>query len=588
MLFGHTMWGIRLFDCIWQTICGLLIYFIARYKLKRKWALASAGLYLLAYFSFGYWHTAHVGSFLLPCVLMSVLLHEHANRSNRSWLPLFLSGLWMGLSPWFKPTSLAFVVGLFTWTTIEHWDSQKGPLKRLLIRWAVLGIGVLIPAILIITSMFILGMLQPLLEIWHYSFFSYPNVGITRNISGLWRVTWEWAMRHRLIAFPFLIGVIDLLFDEDRRQEWRGIIILALFGLAAIYAQRRLWDYHWISTLPFMALIATNVLAYNVEKALHSKGTQQKWRGGLLILVCLGLTLPNLRVYSEYYLDTFSYLTGHRSWLAHLETFGIKDKIAVSDYVRERSTDRDYLFVWGHWSMIYYLAERKNPTRFGVDPPLSLSHPSQHTWQQECIQDLRTHLPQYVIVATDDVTPFEPTASELQLSTFPEFAGLLNTKYVYDRRVGSFKVYMQMAPPEHQVEARLGEEIILLGYDLLRDDFQPDGGVSIALHWSAVSQPCDNYTVFVQLVDWSGPEVIAQSDTYPVHSKRPTSGWHPGEHILDTHDLKLPHNLPDGKYEVIAGMYNLETRERLPVTGTRATKDNYISLGKLEYSSDNK
>lgn len=125
------------------------------------------------------------------------------------------------------------------------------------------------------------------------------------------------------------------------------------------------------------------------------------------------------------------------------------------------------------------------------------------------------------------------------------------------------------------VEITLGDGITLVGYDAPLLDVSPEGEVSVTLHWQANESPDDAYTVFVHLMDWSGPRVVAQSDSYPAQSRRPTSSWKPDETIFDTHTFPLPADLSPGSYELITGMYGLETLERLHVM--RAERD-YIPL----------
>ena len=55
----------------------------------------------------------------------------------------------------------------------------------------------------------------------------------------------------------------------------------------------------------------------------------------------------------------------------------------------------------------------------------------------------------------------------------------------------------------------------------------------------------------------------AQSDAVPAEWTRPTTGWLPGEYVLDRHAIILPADLPAGKYDLVAGLYDPATGERL-------------------------
>lgn len=87
---------------------------------------------------------------------------------------------------------------------------------------------------------------------------------------------------------------------------------------------------------------------------------------------------------------------------------------------------------------------------------------------------------------------------------------------------------------------------------------------SLALVWQSNSETPTSYRVFVHLVDETG-QIVAQSDGVPAAWRRPTTGWLPGEIILDEHHLLLE-NVPSGSYELRIGLYD-------PAAGVRLVLD---------------
>ncbi len=92
----------------------------------------------------------------------------------------------------------------------------------------------------------------------------------------------------------------------------------------------------------------------------------------------------------------------------------------------------------------------------------------------------------------------------------------------------------------------------------------PGGSVKVQLEWQALRAIGADYTVFVHLL---GPDglVHGQIDSWPVSGTRATSGWAPGERIVDPYTVQLPPEAPLGTYQVEIGLYLLATGERLPV-----------------------
>jgi hypothetical protein len=58
--------------------------------------------------------------------------------------------------------------------------------------------------------------------------------------------------------------------------------------------------------------------------------------------------------------------------------------------------------------------------------------------------------------------------------------------------------------------------------------------------------------------------LVAQKDNWPRGGRYPTSVWDQGEVVDDHHTLVLPANLPDGDYQVIIGLYSVDSGVRLP------------------------
>ncbi len=80
--------------------------------------------------------------------------------------------------------------------------------------------------------------------------------------------------------------------------------------------------------------------------------------------------------------------------------------------------------------------------------------------------------------------------------------------------------------------------------------------------WRADATPATGYHVFVHLVDETGA-ILAQSDAVPANWTRPTTGWLPGEYVVDEHILTLPAELPAGELSLRVGLYDPDSGARL-------------------------
>jgi len=112
--------------------------------------------------------------------------------------------------------------------------------------------------------------------------------------------------------------------------------------------------------------------------------------------------------------------------------------------------------------------------------------------------------------------------------------------------------------------ANFDDQIALLDVALPNGPLTPGGQLPVTLTWLSLAEMSADYTVFVQVLD-AADRIVGQVDAWPVQGTRPTSGWRPGDTIVDPYVVQLSADLPPGDYRVIAGLYLLATGQRLPV-----------------------
>jgi hypothetical protein len=147
-------------------------------------------------------------------------------------------------------------------------------------------------------------------------------------------------------------------------------------------------------------------------------------------------------------------------------------------------------------------------------------------------------------------------------------------------------VWVYGAPPEepaaggpsYAVDYGLGDHIQLTGFRLSAGSVSPGDTLTVVLFWQSDGQVKDNYTVFCHLVS-AGSELVAQHDGRPVLEIRPVPSWRADERLIDSHPIALDADLALGRYELVAGMYDLETLERVPAfdsAGARLPQDTIV------------
>ena len=136
-----------------------------------------------------------------------------------------------------------------------------------------------------------------------------------------------------------------------------------------------------------------------------------------------------------------------------------------------------------------------------------------------------------------------------------------------DVRLAVYAVPAEVADaPAARLDARFGTVIHLDGYTALPKAVEPGDIVQLALFWRVAEPIPERYKVFVHLYNEAG-QLVAQTDSEPGATLRPTNTWVPGERITDRYGVLMPMDAPAGVYTLTVGLYDLtDPTSRLTVT----------------------
>ncbi|MCL6646801.1 MAG: DUF2079 domain-containing protein [Chloroflexi bacterium] len=121
--------------------------------------------------------------------------------------------------------------------------------------------------------------------------------------------------------------------------------------------------------------------------------------------------------------------------------------------------------------------------------------------------------------------------------------------------------------------------VALAGVRVTPPRARPGATVTVELVWRAEARLARDWSVFLHLVAADG-KLIAQHDGPPLGGVRPTSSWEAGEYLVDPRRLPLPSDLPPGEYQLIAGLYDPLSGERLVGNGRDALLAGTLSVGR--------
>ncbi len=158
-----------------------------------------------------------------------------------------------------------------------------------------------------------------------------------------------------------------------------------------------------------------------------------------------------------------------------------------------------------------------------------------------------------------------------------QFPGAIQTDVLHEPEVYLYGTILNLssgqasASGDLPVLATFGDSFELLALDVAEPAYRPGETANLRLRWRALAEAPTPYTVFVHLADAANP-FYAGADSEPCQAEYPTDRWQTGEIIEHNLALALPADLAPGRYDLLAGLYEWTTGERLPAAQAGATE----------------
>ncbi len=143
---------------------------------------------------------------------------------------------------------------------------------------------------------------------------------------------------------------------------------------------------------------------------------------------------------------------------------------------------------------------------------------------------------------------------------------------------------MPTAPPreiQNPLDVKLGDEIALLGYNILTREVEAGDILPFTLFWQALAQPQERYKVFVHLLDEAG-HIVGQQDSEPGDGLNITTLWQPGETVADNYGVLIRPGTPPGEHRIEVGMYSPISGQRLTVSEGGQALGDHLVLDSIE------
>lgn len=153
--------------------------------------------------------------------------------------------------------------------------------------------------------------------------------------------------------------------------------------------------------------------------------------------------------------------------------------------------------------------------------------------------------------------------------------------YLHNESPHTWAIFEPVTPPDAPL-ANFGDKIKLLDYAIIPPQNSPDNTLRVALYWRGLTALPEDYIFFVHLTALDG-YVLAQQDQPPFNRLWPTHRWVPGDILADRFEIPVGDWIQPGDYLLLAGLYNPQTGERLPlVSGSASPSPEAVLLEKIQ------
>ncbi len=232
----------------------------------------------------------------------------------------------------------------------------------------------------------------------------------------------------------YAIALAGCVSAIRKRRAWAGLLAVWLIGaIAVVYPQKVMTLYHWTLAFPALVLCAG---------ALAWEARERRW-AVIAIAVAVAANI-GYRFYVDQWLISKPYLTGQQTRAEFFASQATQDEIEVAEYVRDRTTPEDLIWVWGNHSIIYYWADRGSPTRFIFNSPLMAAigeNEFQPRWKNEVLESLYAHPPTYIVITWYDRTWFDFKNPVDEFADIPGYQNFLDRYYRREAFMGRFAIH---------------------------------------------------------------------------------------------------------------------------------------------------
>ncbi len=397
VVFGRGMAAARFAD-----LAAALAACAGLYALARQWrwspraACLPAVMFGIVYYTgFDYWNSAQVESFAAPLTILLLLALFRLRESRRyGWAAC--AGLCLGLLLVLKTTFLLFAPLVM----IAVMRPGRANLRPLV---AFTG-AMILPLAVTVAYFAAKGCAGSLLELLvvQQAYARVPG----NDVPWVAFLLWRFIRNHPAMWLLWLPALLTIRLPIRRIAKEYGVV-WGWWGLATlqVFVQQRFFYYHFLVTLPPLALLATRGLLDGRRWALRMRWSSVRAVANPALLAA---ALLPVAFHATTCGLAWSYWTGKitrwQYWGCFNEvgSYPFANSAHIAQYLRTHSRPSDLVLDYDFDPAVYFLSERVSPTRHLSMAPIigqtQIPAAIRNRWRREQERDTAARPPLYLVV----------------------------------------------------------------------------------------------------------------------------------------------------------------------------------------------
>lgn len=364
IIFGNNIISIRIITCLAVAITCFLLYRLGKIITKDSKLGLIAGIFYAIFSLENGGLGGNTEIFFTPFVVLGFYLlfslkNSPENPISKQKITLLIIGLTMGFALQIKQVVLFDFIAILIILSLRLFEERKNVkksiLQEILSCFAWLLLGFTIPTIVIIIGFSLTGNFQ---DYW-YANFTANSKRIGNESFSL--VTLGFALFIQLKVNFFLWFCLFLTpfywldANSKSRKELTYLLIWFVMSFLGVSAPKTFFTHYFLQLLPSLSLIS----AYVIFQSIFTLQGLKKINKIILLALILVMPIvtqiyPKLNTTIKYPFNRF--VKGQKNW---------GDTPAmISDYLKNRIDDNDYIYVFDYQPIIYYLTRSKIPTKY--------------------------------------------------------------------------------------------------------------------------------------------------------------------------------------------------------------------------------